>query len=158
MCLVAGRGKERKADGGKGRSAARASAPPVDASFRGECGVGGRGSVARRTRSRVSSDGAPRAGGRMGRRRHGDSEEGTAFGRGGAPVLRGARQAGQLPGGGDGVAGEFGHERSWRIPTLSSRVVGERPAATPGCGHSGGGPLSAEGGDRSRADRRATGG
>ena len=34
-------------------------------------------------------------------RRYGLSQEGAAFGRGGAAILRAARQAGQLPGGGD---------------------------------------------------------
>ena len=39
-------------------------------------------------------------------RRHGLSQEGRALGRRGAPILRPARQAGQLPGGGHAVGGQ----------------------------------------------------
>ena len=40
----------------------------------------------------------------MDHRRHRPSQEGGAFGRGFAPILRSARQAGELPGRGDAVA------------------------------------------------------
>src|SRR6266481_3842545 len=62
-------------------------------------------------------------------RRYRLSQEGAAFGRRDTPVLRPARQAGQLPGGGHTVDRQPRGQPAGRIPALSAARVGRRSLA-----------------------------
>ncbi len=69
-------------------------------------------------------------------RRHGVSQAGAALGGRGAPVLRDAGQAGQLPGGGERVAGLRGGQHSGGVAAVPAPGVGRRPrpdARRPAC-------------------------
>src|SRR5262249_58228325 len=102
--------------------------------------------------------GAAGAGGGLGGRRDGDAEEGAPLGRGGAPVLRRARQTGELPGGGERLAGPRAGPRACRLPAVSAGGVGAGP--TPTARGRGAGPdrVPAEMANRPRADHAAPGG
>ena len=61
-------------------------------------------------------------------RRHELAQAGTAFGRGGAAVLRPVGQSGQLPGRGVAVAGQSACEPAGRLPAVSAAGAGRATA------------------------------
>ena len=75
-------------------------------------------------RDGAAGDRAPWADRGLDHRRHRLSQEGSPFGGGGAAVLRGDRQAGQLPGGGEPVVGQRLREPAGGVPTLSAEALG----------------------------------
>ena len=92
------RTQECRADrGGDGAGACGGAAPGVVA-FRGGGHVVGRGGAGQGARHGAAADRAARANRGLDPRRHGLSQARGPFGRRDASVLRGARQAGELPG------------------------------------------------------------
>ena len=104
--------------------------------FVGEGAVVGRAGAGQGARDGAAGDRAARADRGVDHRRHGLSQEGPALGRGGAAVLRPARQAGQLPGGGVAVAGQSPRQPAGGLSAVSAARIGRRTAraaARPGC-------------------------
>src|SRR4051794_9652770 len=126
------RAQERRADGGQGRPVPRRGRAPVPAPFRRRGRLGRRDPAEGGARPRAPGDAGAGAGPGLARGRHRAAEEGQALGRGGAPVLRPARQAGQLPGGGDPLGRDRGGLAAGRLPALPARGLGRRPGATAG--------------------------
>jgi hypothetical protein len=102
------------------------------------------------------------------RRRHRLPQEGQAFGRCGAPILRPARQAGQLPGRGQPVGGKRrgepgprvtvrgsapGREPEGRVSALSAEGVGRGPGQAGQSGRARSDRLRDQADDRARSDR-----
>ena len=88
------------------------------------------------------------------RRRHRLSQEGQAFGRRGAAVLRPARQAGQLSGGGEPVGRQPCGQPADRLAALSAGGLGGGSGAARQGGRAGGGRLRDQARDRAGADPR----
>src|SRR4051794_6690873 len=93
----------------------------------------------------------------LARGRHRPAEEGQALGRGGAPVLRPARQAGQLPGRGDPLGRDRGRLAAGRLPALPARGLGRRPGAAGDGGGAGRGRVRDQAGDRAGPDQAGAG-
>ena len=85
-------------------------------------------------------------------RRHRLSEEGQAFGRGGAAILRAAGQAGQLPGGGLAVDCQPPGELAGALSALSAAGMGGRPGAPAQGARARGDRLQDQAGDRPGSD------
>ena len=100
---------------------------------------------------RAAGDAGARSGPGLARGRHRPAEEGQALGRGGAAVLRPARQAGELPGRAVtlSVATEA-RQPAHRLPALPARGLGRRPGAAGVGGGAGGGRVRDQAGDRAR--------
>src|SRR4051794_29421921 len=93
------RARERRADGGQGRPVPRRGGAPVAAPLRRQGRLGRRDPAEGGARLRAPRDAGAGPGPGLAGGRHRPAEEGQALGRGGAAVLRPARQAGRLPGG-----------------------------------------------------------
>ena len=116
----AGRAQERRADrGGDGAGPGRGPAP-VAAAFRRQRAVVGRAGSGQVHELILPTIERTRADRSLDHRRHRVSEEGPAFGRGGAAVLRPARQAGQLPGRGQPVARQPRGQPADRLAPVSA--------------------------------------
>src|SRR5680860_1409408 len=83
----------------------------------------------------------------LGDRRDELPEEGATFGRGGAAVLRDARQGSELSGGGERQPGEPKRERASRLAPLPAEGVGGGRGAARAGGRAAGGGVRAEVGD-----------
>src|SRR4051812_42085190 len=143
----AGRTEERRADGG----ARRAGRSPAAAPLRLDLPLGGR-----TPGGRAGTSGRParrRAGRGAGGRRHRAGQAGPALGRGQAPVLRPARQAGQLPGPGLAHPGAERGAGRGRPAAVPARGLGRRRRAARGRGRARDRRVPAEVEDRPRRDR-----
>ena len=100
---AAGRAQERRADGGDDGAGADGGAASVAAAFCRSARLVGREGVGQGARDGAAGDRAARADRGLDHRRHRLSQAREALGRRGAAILRSARQAGQLPGGGVAV-------------------------------------------------------
>ena len=89
--------------------------------------------------------------------RHRAAEEGQALGRGGAPVLRPARQAGELSGRGHALGRDRARQPAGRLPALPARGLGRGPGATGVGGGAGGGRVRDQARDRARPDPAGAG-
>ena len=126
---VAASAQERGADGRAYGPAECSFAPPVAAPLRGRRELVGRAHAAGDMPVGRAADGFQRRR-LVDHRRHGVSQAGAALGGRRAPVLRDAGQAGQLPGGGERVAGLRGGQHSGGVAAVPSPGVGRRRGPT----------------------------
>src|SRR4051794_33901303 len=147
----AGRTEERRADG-RPRGAGR---PPAAAPLRLHLTLGHRAA-----RGRAGEGGRPaggRAGRGAGRRRHRAGQAGAPLGRGQAPVLRPARQEGQLPVAGLAHPGQGGGAGRGRPAAVPARGLVRRRGTTRRRGRARDRRVPAEVADRARRDRPRAG-
>ena len=148
---AAGRAQEHRADGGPDRAGPGAGGAPVAAPRRGQGRMGRCGAAAGGARAGAAGDRAARPGAVLDRGRHRLPEAGQALGRRRPAVLRAARQAGQLSGGGQPVGGERPCQPADRLSALPARGLGRGSGAAGQGGGAGGDRLRDQDRHRARA-------
>src|SRR3954454_11483965 len=154
---AARRAQERRADGRPRRPGPGRGGAPVAAPLRRQGRLGRRHPAEGGAGPRAPRDAGAGAGPGLARGRHRAAEEGQALGRGGAAVLRPAREAGELPGGGDPLGRDRGGLAAGRLPALPARGLGRRPGAAGDGGGAGGGRVPDQAGDRAGPDQAGAG-
>src|SRR5450631_3966125 len=123
----AARAQERRADGGDNGAGPDGSAAPVAAAFRWPVSLVEREGIGESGRNGRAGNRAPRTDRSVDHRRHWFSQERPTLGLRGTPVLRSAREAGELPSGGVAVTRQSPREPAGRLASLSTERVGGRP-------------------------------
>ena len=155
---VNGRAQVGRADGGSPAAGADGCRAPVVAAFRRPVALGQQRSAAGGSPGGSARDDGARPGDGLDRGRYQFPQEGRSFGWRRPPVLRSARQAGQLQSRGVAVGGHRGGVAADRLAAVSARGLG-RGCWTPG-GRQGAedGDVSNQAADRPGPDRGGAGG